>query len=117
MKIPLICYVPKYLCCWAGLTPSNNESSGKKKSVKISCAGVYLKFALVQIAHEAVKSDKLPYYKNKYESISNRRGKKGSIIAIARMILTPIYHMFITGEVFNPYDLYKIDMPEALKGK
>ena len=33
----------KRLCCWAGLTPGNNESAGKKKSVRITRAGVYLK--------------------------------------------------------------------------
>lgn len=27
---------PKSLCCWAGLTPGNNESVGKKKSVRIT---------------------------------------------------------------------------------
>lgn len=37
----------KRLCCWAGLTPSNNESAGKKKSVRITRAGIYLKPALV----------------------------------------------------------------------
>lgn len=107
----------KRLCCWAGLTPSNNESAGKKKSVRITRAGVYLKPALVQVAHAAVKSDKSPYYKIKYERISKRRGKKRAIIAIARMILTAIYHMFNTGEVFNPCDLYKIDMPQKMVEK
>ena len=29
----------KHLCSWAGLTPANNESAGKKKSVRISRAG------------------------------------------------------------------------------
>ena len=57
----------KRLCCWAGLTPGSNESAGKKKSVWITRAGVYLKPALVQCAHAAVKSDKSPYYKKKYE--------------------------------------------------
>ncbi len=92
----------KRLCCWAGLTPGNNESAGKKKSVRITRAGVYLKSALVQVAHATVKSDKFPYYKNKYERIYKRRGKKRAIIAIARMILTAIYYMFISGEEFNP---------------
>lgn len=105
------------LCCWAGLTPGNNESAGKKKSVRITRAGVYLKPALVQVAHAAVKSDKSPYYKAKYERIMKRRGKKRAIIAIARMILTAVYHMLSTGEVWNPTDLYKIDMPEPLKEK
>jgi transposase len=107
----------KRLCCWAGLTPGNNESAGKKKSVRITRAGVYLKPALVQIAHAAVKSDKSPYYKIKYERIYKRRGKKRAIIAIARMILTAIYYMFTTGEEFNPCDLYKIDMPPEMKDK
>ena len=31
----------KRLCCWAGLAPGSNESAGKKKSVRISRAGVY----------------------------------------------------------------------------
>ena len=107
----------KRLCCWAGLTPGNNESAGKKKSVRITRAGVYLKPALVQVAHAAVKSDKSPYYKSKYEHIMKRRGKKRAIIAIARMILTAAYQMLSTGEAWNPTDLYKIDMPEPLKEK
>lgn len=107
----------KRLCCWAGLTPGNNESAGKKKSVRITRAGVYLKPALVQVAHAAVKSNKSPYYMAKYERIMKRRGKKRAIIAIARMILTAAYQMLSTGEVWNPTDLYKIDMPEPLKEK
>ena len=105
----------KRLCCWAGLTPGNNESAGKKKSVCISRAGVYLKPTLVQVAHAAVKDKVNPYYALKYERIAKRRGKKRAIIAIARMILTAIYSMFCTGEVWNPVDLYKIDMPDHLK--
>ena len=107
----------KRLCCWAGLTPGNNESAGKKKSVRITRAGVYLKPTLVQVAHAAVKSNKSPYYKAKYERIMKRRGKKRAIIAVARMILTAIYHMLSTGEAWNPTDLYKIDMPEPLKNR
>ena len=107
----------KCLCCWAGLTPGSNESGGKKKSVRVTRAGVYLKPALVQCAHAAVKSEKSPYYKKKYESLMKRRGKKRAIVAIARMILTAIYQMLSTGESWNPSDLYKIDIPEALLEK
>ena len=105
----------KRLCCWAGLTPGNNESAGKKKSVRISRAGVYLKPALVQVAHAAVKDKTNPYYALKYERIVKRRGKKRAIIAIARMILTAIYSMLSTGEIWNPVDLFKVDMPDHLK--
>jgi transposase len=107
----------KRLCCWAGLTPGNNESAGKKKSVRITRAGAYLKPALVQVAHAAVVSKKSSYYAVKYERLYKRRGKKRAIIAIARMILTAAYNMLLTGEAFNPCDLYKIDMPTELKDK
>ena len=59
----------KRLCCWAGLAPGSNESAGKKKSVRISRAGVYLKPILVQVAHAAVKDKNNPYYALKYEQI------------------------------------------------
>ena len=107
----------KRLCCWAGLTPGNNESAGKKKSVRISRAGVYLKPALVQIAHAAVKDKSSPYYALKYERIAKRRGKKRAIIAIARMILTTVFVMLSNLEEWNPVDLYRVDMPEPLKEK
>lgn len=107
----------KRLCCWAGLTLGNNESAGKKKSVRISRAGVYLKPALVQVVHAAVKDKSSPYYALKYKRLTKRRGNKRVIIAIARMILTAIYSMLSTGEVWNPVDLYKVDMPEHLKEK
>jgi transposase len=107
----------KRLCRWAGLTPTNNESAGKKKSVRIARAGVYLKPALVEIAHAAVKDKKNPYYKIKYERLCKRRGKKRAIIAIARMILTAVFNMLSTGEVWNPVDLEQIDMPPERREK
>ncbi len=107
----------KRLCRWAGLTLGNNESDGKKKSVRITRAGVYLKPALVEIAHAAVKSNTTPYYRINYERISKRRGKKRAIIAIARMILTAVFYMLTTGEVWNPVDLSQIDMPHELQEK
>ena len=93
------------LSAWAGLAPGCNESAGKKKSVKISRAGVYLKPCLVEVAHCAVKDKANTYYANKFNKISKRRGKKRAYIAIARKILVAIYHMLSTGEVWNPYDL------------
>ena len=93
------------LTAWAGLAPGCNESAGKKKSVKISRAGVYLKPCLVEVAHSAVQDKTNTYYANKFNKISKRRGKKRAIIAIARKILVAIYHMLSTGEVWNPCDL------------
>jgi len=107
----------KRLCRWAGLTPGNNESAGKKKSVHIMKSGIYLKPVLVQMAHAAINSVKTPYYAVKYAALSKRRGKKRAIIAIARMLLTATFHMLSTGEVWNPSDLQKVDMPQELREK
>ena len=96
----------KHLCSWAGLTPQNNESAGKKKSVRISRAGVYIKPLLVQCANCAIKDKNCKYFKLRYEAIKKRRGHKRAIIAIARMLLTCAYHMLSKNEPFN-IELYK----------
>lgn len=100
------------LSAWAGLAPGCNESAGKKKSVKISRAGVYLKPCLVEVAHCAVKDKTNSYYANKFNKISKRRGKKRAYIAIARKILVAIYHMLSTGEIWNPRDLASSETPD-----
>jgi transposase len=69
----------KHLCFWAGVTPQNNESAGKKHSVRISRAGVYIKPLLVQCANAVVKSDKHPEIRGRYLSIKKRRGLKHAV--------------------------------------
>lgn len=105
----------KQLSCWAGLAPSNNESANKKKSVRISKAGFYLKPLLVQCALAAINSKSNPYYRIKYNRIKKRRGHKKAIIAIARMILVNIYHILSTGEVYSPCDMEQIINPKPVK--
>ena len=97
---------------WAGLAPANNESANKKKSVRISKAGQYLKPLLVQCALGAIK-DKESYFGIKYTRIRKRRGHKKAIIAIARMMLVSIYHMILTGEVFNSSDYQSFKAPKS----
>jgi len=96
----------KHLCSWAGHTPTSNESTGKKKSVRISRAGCYIKPLLVQCATAVVKSEKHPEIRNRYLRIKRRRGHKKAIIAIARMLLTAIYNILKKKEPYNA-DLYR----------
>lgn len=105
------------LSSWAGLAPGCNESAGKKKSVKISRAGAYLKPALVEVAHCAVKDKDNLYYANKFNVLSKRRGKKRAYIDIARKILVAIYHMLSTGKFFNPTDMSKVETSDKDKIK
>lgn len=103
----------KHLCSWAGLTPQNNESAGKKKTTRISRAGVYIKPLLVQCALNAIRAKQFPEVRNRYLALKKRRGHKKAIIAIARMLLTVIYNILKKNEPYNP-DLYrKSDRPPA----
>ena len=106
----------EHLCSWAGLTPQCNESAGKKKSVHISRAGVYIKPILVQCANNAIRDKSSPYFKLRYDAIKKRRGHKRAIIAIARMLLTSIYHILSKNEPFN-YDLYEQLSEKHFKSK
>ena len=89
----------KHLCSWAGLTPTNNESAGKKKSVRVSKSGCYIEPLLVQCANSVVKSEKHPQIRNRYLRLRKRRGHKKSMIAVARMLLTALYNML---KIRNP---------------
>ena len=104
----------KHLCSWAGLTPRCNESAKKKKSVRITKAGIYIKPLLVQCALCAIKDKSCPYIKARYESLKRRRGHKKAIIAIARLLLTSIYHILLTGEIFD-YQRFEILMDKNFK--
>jgi len=107
----------KHLCSWCGLSPSNNESAGKKKSVRIAKAGAYLKPMMVQCALAAIKSKKQPYFAIKYGRIKKRRGHKKAIIAIARMMMVCIHHMVSEKQYFNPTDYTELMDPHVNQPK
>ncbi len=96
----------KHLCSWAGLTPQNNESAGKKKTTRISRAGAYIKPLLVQCALGAIRKKSNPEIRCRYLAIKKRRGHKKAIIAIARMLLTAIYNILKKEEPYNA-ELYR----------
>ena len=91
----------KHLCSWAGLTPQNNESAGKKKTTRISHAGAYIKPLLIQCALCAVRAKAFPEVSKRYNALKKRRGHKKAIIAVARMLLTAIYNILKKKEPYN----------------
>ena len=103
----------KHLCSWAGLTPQNNESAGKKKTTRIGRAGAYIKPLLVQCALNAIRKKSNPEIRSRYLNLKKRRGHKKAIIAIARMLLTAIYHILKKNEPYNAELYRKSDLPPA----
>ena len=96
----------RHLCSWAGLAPQNDNSAGKKKTTRISRAGVYIKPILVQCALNAIRCKDNPEIAYRYNAIKKRRGHKKAIIAIARMLLTAIYNILKKNEPYNA-ELYR----------
>ena len=103
----------KHLCSWAGLTPQNQESAGKKKTTRIGRGGRYMKPLLVQCALSAVKAKSNPEIRARYLSLRKRRGHNKAIIAIARMLLTAIYNILKKNEPYNAELYRRVDKPPA----
>ena len=82
--------------------PSNAESAGKKKTTRIGKSGAYLKPLLIQVALAASRGEKHPEIYGKKQALQKRRGKKKAIVAIARRLLTAIYHILSKNEPYNP---------------
>ncbi|WP_425057927.1 IS110 family transposase ISCsa3 [Sporomusa carbonis] len=89
-----------HLCSWAGMCPGNNESAGKKKSTRLSKGNLQLKNILCQCSWAATRNKKT-YLRDWYWKLSRRRGMKKAIIALGRKLLTIIYHMLTTGELYD----------------
>jgi transposase len=90
----------KKCTAYAGVVPGFRESDNKRHELGITKEGPrILRWALVQAAWRAVQfSD---YWKNEFEKISARRGKKKAVVAIARRLLVVIYSLMKKGEPYK----------------
>ena len=92
----------KNLVSWAGCCPRNDRSAKHVKSNRISQAGSFLKPLLVQVANALMHSKNHPEFTERYRRIKSHRGHKKALIALCKMLLTAIWNMLSTGEVYNP---------------
>jgi transposase len=99
-----------HLISWAGLCPKNDESPtgqarglkahGKRRSTRMRKGAPWLKTTLVQCAWAASRR-KASYLQAQFHRLRARRGAKKAIGALAASILTTVYHMLITGELYH----------------
>lgn len=90
----------KHLASWAGTTPGNNESAGRKKSTQTRPGNPYLQGALGQAAMWAAQHPHT-YLGARYRRISLRRGPQRANVAVQHSLLTAIWHMGTTGEIYE----------------
>ena len=105
-----------HLASWAGVSPGSNESAGRIKSTKTMPGNKHLKGAL-GIAALTVSHSKNTYLAVKYRRLAARRGKMKAVVALEHTILTSVWNMITTGEVFTDLgaDYYVRLDPEKAK--
>jgi transposase len=81
-----------HLASWAGLSPGNHESAGKRRTGRTNPANPWLRTALCQCALAAGRK-KGSYYSSQYRRIAARRGRKRAVIAVAHSQIVAIYHL------------------------
>ena len=82
----------KHLASWAGMSPGNNESAGKKKSGRTTQGNKMVKRALAEIAWAAIRT-KNTFYNARYHKLASHMGKKKALIAVGHSILKSVYHI------------------------
>jgi transposase len=89
-----------HLCSWAGISPGNHQSAGKRKHGKTTKGNKALKTILTQCAKSA-RNCKESYFSAQYQRIAARRGKNRATIAVAHSMLIAIYHVLNDGVAFR----------------
>ena len=99
---------------WAGVSPGNNESAGKKKSGKTRRGNNNLKSTLTEAAWAASRT-KDSALSAVYNNIVRRRGKKRALVAVAHKMLIEIYRALKSGEPYQDVEPEVIDKRRSRK--
>ncbi len=99
----------QHLSSWAGMSPGNNESGGKKKGAKTIHGNKHLQATLAECAWGASRK-KDCYLKRKYYSLVPLRGKKKAIVAVGHKIIIAAYHVIKNKEAYKEPEL--LDNPK-----
>ncbi len=88
------------LTSWLGLVPRVHQSGETVYQGRITKRGSPLvRWALIQAAQVAVRHD--PYWAEKFNRISSRRGSQIAYVAIARELAVTMYHMLKRNEPYR----------------
>ncbi len=90
----------RHLASWAGQCPGNDQSAGKRRSGKTREGSKWLDYALEEAAMAAIRV-KGNYLAAQYQRLKPRRGHKRALGAVKHSILTVIWHMLQSGEIYN----------------
>ena len=81
-----------HLSSWAGVSPGNHESAGKRQSGRTTPGNKWLKSGLSESAWAASRT-KGTYLQARYHRLASRRGRKRATMAVAHTLLIMAYHI------------------------
>jgi transposase len=90
----------RHLAAWAGLSPGNHQSAGRRKAARTRRGNPWLKAALAEAAWAAARC-KHGYLAAQYRRLAPRRGRKRAIVAVAHSLVTAIYFMLLHDVPFH----------------
>jgi len=84
----------RHLAAWAGLSPGNRQSAGRRKPARTRHGNPWLKAALTEAAWAASRC-KDGYLQAQHRRLAPRRGRKRAIVAVAHSLVTSIFFMLL----------------------
>jgi len=87
------------LASWAGLSPGNNESAGKRRKGRTRKGNKYLRRVLVQCAWATRKTS--TFLGRTFRRLEARLGSKKAAMAVAHKIVVIIYHLLLEGTFYE----------------
>ncbi len=98
---------PKHLASYSGLTPGLEQSGTKNRGKGVTKAGRReLRWALVEAAQMAVKSD--PLWKMKFQALQKRMHRNQAIVAVARRLLELVWYVLTRRQPYRGFTQERI---------
>lgn len=104
----------RHLAAWAGLSPGNRQSGGRRRYARTRHGNPWLKGALTEAAWAAARC-KHGYLAAQYRRLAARRGSKRAVVAVAHSLVTSIFFMLqhdipfadLGGDYFDQRDRHR----------
>jgi transposase len=87
------------LSAWAGVSPGNHESAGKRRRSRTRKGNRYLRRVLVQCAWATRKTS--TFLGRTFRRLEARLGSKKAAMAVAHKILVIMYHLLLEGTFYE----------------
>jgi transposase len=100
-----------HLASWAGMSPGNDQSAGKRRSGHTTHGNRWLRQMLVQAAWSAGRA-KGTYLAAQYRRLAKRRGQKRAAVAVGHTLLVIIYYVLKRGTTYTELGADFLDRQE-----